>query len=450
MASLNLNVSHLEQDLTLLLQKTESSTFETLVKKSNIFDAKTPFPTQNNRIAVIAGQDQSIKNEIAEHAQQTHPIIHKKVMHLIRDFIAYKKQYGSTIEQDFYATMDEFAFIDRLLTQRPLMFMTAGDAFLLRDGTHGAGGFENIGTDNEKAPLVLKDYLSYDEMQIAALIGVSVRTFFINNGSRNNQAQKAPQGTYNPQGIYVGLVGARFEKKGLMEWQHMIVTPEQNVAKNGYGKNTGLLQIWSKFYGEQFVTYEQAKKDTTGRFIALSQNNLFDSTVYKKRLACIIEPFLLDANRRGNQLNKKVYLFIVGLGLGVWKVAPEQTKLMLDVYEEVLKKHHLPFITNIDFSWFDYQRMGKFKNKDIFTERGNNITVHFSTRNPADPLTGNDAGKLLVAQYAWDGNAYPGNEYWEGALTASGDPAAACCSTIPELQNPLINSYVSSHYLEQF
>ena len=39
-----------------------------------------------------------------------------------------------------------------------------------------------------------------------------------------------------------------------------------------------------------------------------------------------------------------------------------------------------------------------------------------------------------IPQYAWDGNAFPGNEYWLGMLTASGDPAAACCSNMPELQ----------------
>ena len=34
---------------------------------------------------------------------------------------------------------------------------------------------------------------------------------------------------------------------------------------------------------------------------------------------------------------------------------------------------------------------------------------------------------------------YVGNEYWDGHLSASGDPAAACCTQIPEFQNAYIN-----------
>ena len=74
------------------------------------------------------------------------------------------------------------------------------------------------------------------------------------------------------------------------------------------------------------------------------------------------------------------------------------------------------------------------------------VRVHFSRRSPAEKLpAGEDArgvafGKrLVVAQYAWDANSYPGNEYWVGMLAASGDPAAAACSTIGELQNPDVN-----------
>eukprot|EP00607_Mallomonas_marina_P000583 CAMPEP_0182426294 /NCGR_PEP_ID=MMETSP1167-20130531/12781_1 /TAXON_ID=2988 /ORGANISM="Mallomonas Sp, Strain CCMP3275" /LENGTH=104 /DNA_ID=CAMNT_0024607623 /DNA_START=683 /DNA_END=997 /DNA_ORIENTATION=+ len=72
-----------------------------------------------------------------------------------------------------------------------------------------------------------------------------------------------------------------------------------------------------------------------------------------------------------------------------------------------------------------------------------------SSRNISSPLSPPDLTEsdgntnnnelLLVAQYAWDSNAYPGNEYWLGSLSGSGDPAAVCCSTVGEIQNPAIH-----------
>ena len=435
---------------------TKIAPFRTISNKSKKFNNQTPFPTQANRIDTIAGNDTEKQRKIVDQARDVRPILYTPVMNLIRKFLAFKKEYGTSIEQKLYASMNESAFIDRLLIKRPLMFMTEADTYLLRSGKKGQGGFEKIGTAQERSPLILEEYLSYDEMQIAALLGVSVPTFFINNGNRNNSAIPGMPRTFEQEGVYVGLVGARFEKSGLMEWQHMIVTPIQNRSSNGYGPDADpansqrkFLSLWEELYDNKFVTFEQAQADTSGRYILLSSQEYLDSVMYKKRMKMVIEPFLVDAHERGKKVGKKVYCHVVGLGLGVWQKTTMQAKLMLEVYADIIKKRDLSYIADLDFSWFpsSYQTCGNAGNGELFKTEHNAITVHFSKRNPADKLDGNDAGKLLVAMYAWDGNAYPGNEYWAGYLTASGDPAAACCSTIPELQNPLINKNVSARHL---
>lgn len=78
--------------------------------------------------------------------------------------------------------------------------------------------------------------MTFDEMQISALIGVSVPTYFINCGSRTNAAKlegtfsstytNLLQDGYPVEGVFVGLVGARFEQKEYMESQHMLIMEE--------------------------------------------------------------------------------------------------------------------------------------------------------------------------------------------------------------------------------
>ena len=82
--------------------------------------------------------------------------------------------------------------------------------------------------------LQLTDYMSYDELLISALYAVACPTFFINNGERRNCGKQADAGTYESEGVFVGLVGARFEHADKMESNLMIVTPSCTES-NGFG-----------------------------------------------------------------------------------------------------------------------------------------------------------------------------------------------------------------------
>lgn len=438
--------------------------FEKLVKAAK--KQKYLWPTSKNRIACVAECE---RERVVAHAHNTYPIMHFRVNALMKDFLKIKTTLGSTVEKKLYDGMSVDQLAHRLLTKRPLMFMTGIDQFVLKDGQDGAAGrdldegFCLIGKDTEQSPLLLKDLMSYDEMQIAALVGVSVPTHFINRGGRGNQGRPAKAGTFEPTGVYVGQVGARFERPHLMEWQHMMVDCEQNTAANGYGaeadassERTALLRAWAKLYApalgcsEVFPAIDEIQdelKESDGAYIQLPRgHSLFlNQRIFKERLRLAVEPFLLDASHRAQAEGKQAYCHIVGLGLGVWAVHLRQKELMLQVYHEALTCLDLPGISNVDFSWFkDCDNLGGVASGHTLAEGPNSsrITIAFSKRDPAAPLEGQDAGKLLVAQYAWDSNAYPGNEYWADLLSASGDPAAACCSHITELQNPDVNARV--------
>jgi len=428
--------------------------FGILIQKSNDFAKHIKkMPTVNNKIETIVGDDAVKQATIAQQAREVYPILHGKVKQLIADFLAYKKEYGSSYERRLYATMSEVDFITRLITNRPLVFVGGGDSYLLRNGQSGHGGFVAIGTEDEQPPLILNDYISYDEMQIAALVGVSVPTYFINAGARWNAGKKDTPGTFEEKGIYTGLVGARFEKENYMEWQHMVITKHQNIKENGYGADSiaprkQLLDIWAKFYGiSHFPTYEEAQADTTGNYIKVTDIYL-NKDVYKKRVRMSLEPYLFDADIRAQKAGTRAYVQVVGLGLGVWigafsTIAPQ---LFVDTCGEIIRDNNFNHIADVDFSYIPVTNCLGVTNGALLQ----GIAIHFSKRDPAAKLTGVNEGKLAVACYAWDGNAYPGNEYWSGALTASGDPAAACCSTIPELQNPLINEHVSGKYAHYY
>lgn len=97
------------------------------------------------------------------------------------------------------------------MAKRPLVFMTGRDLTVMRDGTQiqkGTTEWDRVGTDEENSNhhLWLEEYLSYDEIMLGSLLGVSSPSYFINDGARTNIGAPGRKGAYEPRGIIIGLV----------------------------------------------------------------------------------------------------------------------------------------------------------------------------------------------------------------------------------------------------
>jgi hypothetical protein len=428
---------------------------------------------------------------IGRHAAGAAPLADARLEALLQSWLGVKAGTGTDVEKQLYAGMDVAALLQRLLVERPLVFFKSHDEFALRSGETGAGGaaldldteglddlerlglFARVGTDAEAEPLTLAKTLSYDEMALGALLSVAVPTLFINDGERGNQAKPQTKGSFEPEGVFTGAVGARFEACEQMEWRHMIVSFEQNTAAKGYGAEadpeiaqTKLLQVWADFYQvDRFASYDEvqaevaaaAAEGTTCRYFQLkivrhgsiAKPKYFDSLIYKRRLSAVLAPWLIDSNRRALEAGTTAFCCATGLGLGAWGVDSRQRKLMHEVYAELLTTLPLPAVSDLIVA--EPRQLGVVDGEWLADAGGTGNAVRIrpakvdgTWRNPATKLRGADAGKLLCPMYAWDAGAYPGNEFYEpyGMLSGSGDPAAACCSTITELGNPEINTVI--------
>ncbi|KAJ8110716.1 hypothetical protein ONZ43_g5802 [Nemania bipapillata] len=377
-------------------------------------------PITSNSVANF--DPETVKND----ALNTRIVVHSRFPALVTQFLAHKRLHGSGVEKAFYhAGWTWQQQVARLIEKRALIFMGGSDFTVLRSGqriNRGCVEWDRVGTEKEgdNKHIFLEEYLSYDEIMLSSLIGVSGPSFFINDGARNNAGRPGKKAdTFEPRGVIVGLVGARFEREDRMDSTYVL------SAASNPRQHPQLTDIFLDFFG-------QSKNPAAN----------FDENVYKARIRITADILLLEANRRAEAAGKKAYVYVVGLGLGVWAHygATDQPLSYVQAFMESLEElsDSLSHIGTVEFAWIP-EVLGFGQRVMTFGASQRAIDVRFSQRNPAEKLRGADANHLLVLSYAWDGNAFPGNEYWAGSLTATGDPAAACMSTISELHNPIIN-----------
>ncbi|KAJ3115910.1 hypothetical protein HDU96_010856 [Phlyctochytrium bullatum] len=459
-------------------------------------------------------------------------LAHRAVVErLLPAYLDHVKDKGTAVEKSVYDKIPSAVdLLKRLMSCRPLAFYGRNDKTRLRNGATPAKPAKQwlkVGSKSEEKDIHLWAYLSYNEMQLSALVGASVPTVFVNAGARKNHGIPGVPGTFCPYGIYVGLVGPRFNgPKNCMESQYTLVTAEFSTEANGFGRNgiksnpveaERLAFLAELFVGAScspkvsatapppkkpkttserpcFPSFSEvakyvAENPESKEYLQLGPREFLNIQVYKNRVALTAQTLFLEADQRAREANdhgaeiwgvrcmdevpaKKdgrtelvplvadvpelasapiaARVIVVGFGLGVWKRDASQTEYFLQAFRDVLATTPLPHVGEVVFSWIDDPAVTSlFPDEFVEGAAGKRIRIEFSKGNPADlptePLRlpdGSIRRRLLVASYAWDGNSLPGNEYWFGQMSGSGDSAAACCSLISELMNVEINPVV--------
>ncbi|XP_050296793.1 uncharacterized protein LOC126736463 isoform X2 [Anthonomus grandis grandis] len=435
------------------LDELKTYTLQDILDNSEKFPIN--FPVDAVRLKSLKNKKNVTKDFLTKSINSVYPFMHESALQLCIQFIELKQNYGSSVEQKFYKNMQLKSFINRLLKNRAVMFMGKADYYILLSGERGARKWEFCGTAREFPPLILENCLSYDEIKLSALLYVSSYTHFINKGERKNRAVYADdRSLIQDDGIIMGMIGPRLKKFFVMDFQEIVLTPKQNI--DGCGTNEPSIQkLFCEFYQEYSYNYETAqermsKNTFPGRYVKLPfpKGAIFDNEIYKKRLTIVFDTMLVEANYRAQQCGKMAYLHVVGLGLGVWKISSHQEKIYVNWFYQRLQNlsSKLQNISDVCFSYFgDCAGLENGSLIKIDRHPLGGIYIHIYRRQPHEKL--DDPDKLLVVSYAWDGNALPGNEWWDNKLDKSGDSAAASSTQITELHNPHINPLVCADNL---
>ncbi|XP_059611117.1 uncharacterized protein LOC132258033 [Phlebotomus argentipes] len=431
-------------------EKPEAVSLEELISNSDKMSIK--FPNERHRIKT---QHQTSHSSIVKEASSVYPVILDKVLVLYWAFLEHKLKYGTEIEKSIYTGMSIEEFVDRLLTKTCVSFFGKKNRYLLRSGEVGNGDFKTIGTNDEKPPLIMSDYLTWDEIKLASFISISSNT--------ENHA-------------IISICAPQLDRKGLLDYQDMIMGRGQNCMENGYGGKPRKCpeeleaifdkrSVWNNFYTNKPRIYGQINKTeikgrtyrcpkALQRYVKVSKTETCDCYTLEKRFSAMITLLLLEANARAQKVGKMAYLWVNKFRMGLDRLTPCQEEyffrifLTEAVYQFCGNLHSVFCIHFENFAencWAKDDTILNNNNVDdpYFWNKHPNkgIKIRFSPNSAEKDKLQEDDKLLYVSTYASSPNSLVGNEYWMRKISANKDSTAylACHSFIAELHNPLVN-----------
>lgn len=367
-----------------------------------------------------------------------------------------------------YGSLNAEGLVQRLIKMRPIVFFKGTDHFVLRSTplTCRPGGKKwhnvaNIPNKKQNDHPFLCGYISYDEMLLSALVNMSTPTFYVSDGSQKNPIA-LPTRPFIPEGVLCGIVGARLTKRGFME--NRFVFPRNENDKSFFDVHHSdqfwVEKVFPEAFPEKKIPTEKEIRMKPSLYGQIYKDGI-NVVYFKKRLAMTVVPFLKEAERRGVEKERQVVASVPGIGSGVWRGSVDSRVIVDLIVTVILEYFDNDFdVTNLSYLVALYPPETNLKvyqsfkpSKQIssisidelhstvtvaFKGQSEVLTIYNRPRFVAQILPEKFKHCLSVAAYAWDGNSYPGNNYWVDSFS-SFDPQAILCSCLGQFQNPEVN-----------
>jgi len=306
---------------------------EFIQNSDNFNDNIYPFPSTSNKIKELKKliKTPNFEKVVERQIQETTVLVSKVVYEkLLSKFINYiiENTNNDTLRGIYQGFLNQNEdsrdlLIKRLLEKRPIVFFNSNDICLFRGNNKSQSciskRYEMVVFDEKYNYLDVNEYITYDEMEISALINVAVPTFFIDDGRRNKKNQGME---YEQECILVSLIGCRFENR-YMETKY--ITVNRTINNNYIGnvltgkKLSSYLDMMSEFYNsindkiDSINSYEKIinnyQSEYVKRYIRYTLDSLFDVYIFNERIRLTLEPFFTYADNTGRTRGcKSLYL----------------------------------------------------------------------------------------------------------------------------------------------